>query len=66
MWLPAPALDCGFFPLLGLGGFSILDVIAPLQFPAFSQDAVVWRLPALLSPLLSLVSLHDPLSQSWP
>ena len=39
---------------------------SPLQSLAFSPNAVVWKLPALLSPLLCLVSLHDPLSQSWP
>ena len=39
---------------------------SPLQSLSFCLNDAVWRLPAWLSPLLSLVSLYVPLSQPWP
>ena len=39
---------------------------SPLQSLAFCPNDAAWRLPAWLSPLLSLVSLYVPLSKPWP
>ena len=66
LWLLGPRLCGTFLPFLPLVDFSILDVISPLQSLAFCPNDAVWRLPAWLSPLLGLVSLYVPLSQSWP